>query len=79
MQTFSSHSVRQFLDDITMRSHIGGCPVAELAAVHRKAIMMFRNRHHVLRASHSEQLGPGRRIETLGLEHGNEVFVTKRI
>src|ERR1051326_8155842 len=62
-----------------MRSHLGRRPIAQSAVVHGKAIMMFRDRHDILCACLLEQISPCRRIEMLGLEHGDEIFVPELV
>ena len=38
---------------------------------------MLGDRHHVLRAGAPEQVRPAIGVEVLGLEHGDEIFVSK--
>src|ERR1039458_5623122 len=62
-----------------MRSHLGRRPIAQSAVVHGKTIVMFCHRYYVLCTRFFEQVGPCRRIEVLGLEHGDEIFVPELV
>src|ERR1039458_997230 len=62
-----------------MGPHLCSRPIAQPAVVHGKTIVMFCDRYNVLCARFFERLGPSRRIEALGLEHGNEIFVAELV
>src|ERR1035437_7898055 len=62
-----------------MGPHLCSRPIAQSAIVHGKTIVMFCDRYDVLCARFFEQLGPCRRIEALGLEHGDEIFVAELV
>ena len=66
-------------EDVALRAHVGGRPVAELGAVEREAVVVFGHRHHVLGAGLREQLGPALGVEALALEARDQVLVAKAI
>ena len=79
MQAFRSYRLGQVPDDITMRPHLGRCPVAQPTVVHGKTVMMLCHRHHILGSGFLEQLGPGRRIEVFCFEHRDEVLIPELV
>ena len=79
MQAFRAHCLGQIADHIAVRSHLGRRPVAKTAVVHGEAIVMFGDRNDVFRSRFLEQTSPGSGIEVLGLEHGDEIFVTELV
>jgi hypothetical protein len=50
MQACSAHCFGQFSGGVAVRAHLGGGPVAHAAVVHRKTIVVFRDRHYIFRA-----------------------------
>src|ERR1700694_2560875 len=58
----------QFSSQVPVGTHLGGSPVGKIAVIHRKAIMMLKDRNYILRSRQFEKTRPRCRIVVLGLE-----------
>src|SRR5215469_65845 len=77
MQPFRSNRFRKITNEVAMWAHPHGRPVRKPAVVHREAVMMLEDWHHVLRSGLLEQPGPSRWIEFLSFEFRNEILVAE--
>ena len=67
----------ELTDDVAPGSHGNGIPRIERRVVHSKAVVMLCDRHHKARARGSKELCPGSRVELLGTEQRDEIFVAE--
>ena len=77
-EALRAHGLGQLADDVALRAHLRRAPVGERAVVHREAVVVLGDRHHVPRARLLEQRRPLRGVESLGRERRDEVLVAER-
>src|ERR1700722_12013863 len=77
VQSLGAHLFFQIPHQVAMRTHLDRRPVGKIAVVHLKTVMVLEDRDNIARAGFFEETRPGLRVVMLGLEHGNEVFVSE--
>ena len=69
----------QLAQHVPMGAHLGRVPRGELAFIHLEAVVMLRHGEHVPGPGLPEEPDPGRRVEALPREPGDEVLVAELI